>query len=119
MNHKTVWTEDAIRGLGAFTTLQTAAEIFGLSRSVAYEMAAAGTFPVPVHRVGRRGWRVPVAPILAAAGYAREPAAPDTPHTAGSGRDLNASASGASITVMKSAAHPQTRPHRPGDADGR
>ena len=81
MNHSTVWTEEAIRGLGAFTNLQTAAEIFDISRSVAYDMAAAGTFPVPAFKVSPRVWRVPVGPILAVAGFTRDPVPPEAPRT--------------------------------------
>ncbi|MEV6527206.1 DNA-binding protein [Longispora sp. NPDC051575] len=60
------WTVEAIEALGAFTSLLIAAEIFALSENHAYELANAGNFPVPVIRVGRQ-WRVPTAPILAAA----------------------------------------------------
>jgi len=60
------WTEDRIRALGPFTTLLTAADIFGLSRAFAYRLAADDEFPVPVIKVGAT-WRVPVAAILAAA----------------------------------------------------
>jgi len=67
-----VWTEDAIRALGAVTDLPTAASIFGLGRALAYELAKNGEFPVPVIRVGSR-YRVPVAPILAALRLAPDP----------------------------------------------
>jgi hypothetical protein len=60
-----VWTEERIRSLGAVTDLPTAGRIFGLGRSLAYELAKIDQFPVPVIRVGTR-YRVPVAPILAA-----------------------------------------------------
>jgi uncharacterized PurR-regulated membrane protein YhhQ (DUF165 family)/predicted DNA-binding transcriptional regulator AlpA len=60
----TPWTADAIRELGATTDLATAAAIFGMSIPTAYRHARAGTFPVPVVRVGR-SYRIPVAPILA------------------------------------------------------
>ncbi|WP_018347500.1 hypothetical protein [Longispora albida] len=69
-----VWTADSIAALGAFTTLQIAGQIFGMSQSHAYALAAAGEFPVPVLRAGRR-WKVPVAPILAAARHTTPPAA--------------------------------------------
>ncbi|MET8041485.1 helix-turn-helix domain-containing protein [Micromonospora sp. NPDC005215] len=45
------------------TDLSTAARIFGLSRSVAYDLAKRGEFPVAVLRFGSR-YRVPVAAIL-------------------------------------------------------
>ena len=66
-NHDGVWTETRIRGLGAVTDLPTAGRIFGLGRSVAYELAKNDQFPAPVLRVGSRD-RVPVAGILTALG---------------------------------------------------
>ena len=57
------WTGQRIRQLGAVTDLPTAAAIFGLSRTLAYELARTGGFPVPVIRAGTR-YRVPVAAIL-------------------------------------------------------
>ncbi|MBT8228300.1 MAG: helix-turn-helix domain-containing protein [Dactylosporangium sp.] len=61
----TVWTPERIRALGTVTTVPIAASIFGLSRSVAYDLIHTGRFPVPVLRFGRR-YRIPVAAILAA-----------------------------------------------------
>jgi hypothetical protein len=63
----TVWTAQRIRALGAVTDLQTAAAIFGLSRTTAYELARTDQFPVPVLRFGTR-YRVPVHAILTALG---------------------------------------------------
>ncbi|MGH3657901.1 MAG: DNA-binding protein [Micromonosporaceae bacterium] len=60
-----IWTEQRIRALGAVTDLPTAASIFGLGRSLAYELAKHDQFLVPVIRAGTR-YRVPVAAILAA-----------------------------------------------------
>jgi hypothetical protein len=60
-----VWTQQRIRALGAVTDVPTAASIFEISRSTAYELVQLGEFPVPVLRFGSR-YRVPVAPILAA-----------------------------------------------------
>ncbi|AYF30423.1 DNA-binding protein [Micromonospora tulbaghiae] len=57
------WTAERIRALGPVTDLSTAAHIFRLSRSVAYDLAKRGQFPVPVLRFGSR-YRVPVAAIL-------------------------------------------------------
>ena len=57
------WTVERIRALGPVTDLATAARIFGLSRSVAYDLAKRGQFPVAVLRFGSR-YRVPVAAIL-------------------------------------------------------
>ncbi|MFG1953913.1 helix-turn-helix transcriptional regulator [Micromonospora sp. NPDC048830] len=62
-NGSDAWTAERIRALGAVTDLATAARIFGLSRSVAYDLAKRGQFPVPVLRFGSR-YRVPVAAIL-------------------------------------------------------
>jgi hypothetical protein len=45
------------------TDIVTAGAILGLSRSVAYDLAARGVFPVPVIRAGTR-YRVPVAAML-------------------------------------------------------
>lgn len=61
------WTEDRIRALGAVTDLPTAARIFGLGRSLAYDLARTDRFPAPVIRAGTR-YRVPIAGILAALG---------------------------------------------------
>ena len=58
-----LWTGKQIRALGTVTDLPTAAAIFGLSRTLAYELARTGGFPVPVIRAGTR-YRVPVAAIL-------------------------------------------------------
>ena len=59
-----VWSVQRIRALGAVTDLPTAAQIFGLGRALAYNLARSGEFPVPVIRAGHL-YRVPVAPILA------------------------------------------------------
>lgn len=50
----TPWTPARIRALGAVTDIVTAGTILGLSRSVAYDLAARGDFPVPVIRAGTR-----------------------------------------------------------------
>ena len=68
----TVWTEDRIRTLGAITDLPTAASIFGLSRTAAYDLVRQEQFPVPVIRIGAR-YRVPVAAILAVLHLAPDP----------------------------------------------
>jgi hypothetical protein len=60
-----VWTEDRIRALGAVTDIPTAASIFKIGRSSAYELVLNDAFPVPVLRFGSR-YRVPVAAILTA-----------------------------------------------------
>ncbi len=60
-----VWTAARIQALGTVTTVPIAAAIFGLSRSVAYDLVKTGQFPVPVLRFGTR-YRIPVAAILTA-----------------------------------------------------
>jgi hypothetical protein len=62
---KKVWTEDRIRALGAVTDVPTAASIFNIGRSTAYDLVLLDAFPVPVLRFGAR-YRVPVAEILTA-----------------------------------------------------
>nr|WP_204014630.1 helix-turn-helix domain-containing protein [Micromonospora andamanensis] len=59
----TAWTVERIRALGVITDIATAAQIFGLSRAAAYELAKRDQFPVAVLRFGSR-YRVPVAAIL-------------------------------------------------------
>jgi hypothetical protein len=57
------WTEQAVRGLGMTTDVETAGAILGIGRTKAYELAQAGEFPVRIVRIGRR-YVVPVAAIL-------------------------------------------------------
>ena len=57
------WTIDKIRSLGISTDIETAASIFGLSRTVAYDLLRRGQFPTHTFMVGRR-IVVPVRPIL-------------------------------------------------------
>ncbi|WBB78548.1 DNA-binding protein [Micromonospora sp. WMMD882] len=72
-----VWTVERIRALGAVTDVVTVGEIFGMSRSSAYELARRDRLPVPVLRVGSR-YRVSVAAILTALGVPSEPPPPAT-----------------------------------------
>jgi hypothetical protein len=72
------WTAERIRALGTVTDLSTAARIFGLSRSVAYDLAKRGQFPVTVLRFGSR-YRVPVAAILHALHLPASESEPATP----------------------------------------
>lgn len=60
---KKAWTVHEIRSLGVRTDLVTAAEILGIGRTAAHEMARRNEFPVPVLRIGRK-YSVPVAPLL-------------------------------------------------------
>ncbi|MFI5936265.1 DNA-binding protein [Actinoplanes sp. NPDC051494] len=62
-----MWTGERILALGAVTDLPTAARIFGLGRSLAYDLARTDEFPAPVIRAGTR-YRVPIAGILTALG---------------------------------------------------
>ncbi|GLI00637.1 helix-turn-helix domain-containing protein [Phytohabitans aurantiacus] len=57
------WTVERIRALGLITDIATAAQIFGLSRAVAYDLAKHDRFPGAVLRFGSR-YRVPVTAIL-------------------------------------------------------
>lgn len=70
-----VWTVERIRALGAVTDIATVGEIFGMSRSSAYDLARRDRLPVPVLRVGSR-YRVSVAAILTALGVPSEPPTP-------------------------------------------
>jgi len=60
---RVVWTAEKVRELGLVTSLETAAQILGIGRSKAYEMARTGQFPVRLMRVGRV-YRVPVNAVL-------------------------------------------------------
>jgi excisionase family DNA binding protein len=57
------WTPQEVRALGVRTDLVTAASVLGVSRTTAYELARAGTFPVTTLAIGRR-YVVPVAGLL-------------------------------------------------------
>lgn len=92
----TVWTAERIRALGAVTDMATAANVLGISRSLAYQLAKEGRFPVPVIRVGSR-YRVPITGLLAVLNLdaAESPAA-----------DLTTAGRHASITTTRSEAGP-------------
>ena len=57
------WTADRIRALGLTTDIATAADIFGIGRSTAYDLIRDGNFPLPLVRFGSKT-RIPVAAIL-------------------------------------------------------
>ena len=57
------WTAERIRALGPTTDVATAADIFGIGRSTAYDLIRDGKFPLPLLRFGAKK-RVPVAAIL-------------------------------------------------------
>lgn len=61
--HTRVWTVDAVRQLGMTTDIETAAEILGIGRTLAFELAKTERFPVRLLRMGRR-IVVPVADLL-------------------------------------------------------
>lgn len=67
-----VWTPEAIRALGVLTDVETAGNILGMGRTVAYREARSGAFPVKVINSGGK-MSVPVQPILELLGI-REPA---------------------------------------------
>ncbi len=55
------------RGLGSTVSVEEAAELLGIGRTLAYRLAAAGELPVPVVRIGRK-LRIPAAPLRALLG---------------------------------------------------
>ncbi|MDQ1294773.1 MAG: hypothetical protein QG608_2658 [Actinomycetota bacterium] len=66
-----VWTEAAVRQLGMTTDLTTAASVIGIGRTLAYDLARTGDFPVRILRLGRRAV-IPVADLLAYLGITSE-----------------------------------------------
>jgi len=62
--HPQTWTREQVVALGMTTDVETAAQILGIGRSKAYELARRGELPVKVRRIGRR-YVVPVLPLLA------------------------------------------------------
>ena len=72
------WTAERIRALGLVTDIATAAQIFGLSRATAYDLAKREQFPVAVLKFGIR-YRVPVAAILQALHLPADNAQPPDP----------------------------------------
>lgn len=67
-------TRDEVLALPVTVDLLTTARALGIGRSMAYEMARAGTYPVPLFNVGRR-YRAMRADLLAVLGLVD---APDT-----------------------------------------
>jgi predicted DNA-binding transcriptional regulator AlpA len=57
------WTVERVRGLGMTTDLETAAEILGIGRTLAYDLIKNDQFPVRLLRLGRRVL-VPVPELL-------------------------------------------------------
>lgn len=56
-------TREELLALPAVVDIRTAATVLGFGKSKAYELAAAGEFPVRVLRVGK-SYRVPTAELL-------------------------------------------------------
>ena len=52
---------------GSTVSVEEAAELLGIGRTLAYRLAAAGELPVPVVRIGRK-LRIPAAPLRALLG---------------------------------------------------
>jgi hypothetical protein len=68
-------TRDEVLALPVTVDLLTTAHALGIGRSMAYEMARTGTYPVPLFKVGQR-YRAMRADLLAVLGIA------DAPHPA-------------------------------------
>ncbi|GAB3645121.1 helix-turn-helix domain-containing protein [Glycomyces tarimensis] len=58
-----VWTVERVKALGVMTNVETAAQVLGIGRTVAYRLAKEGRFPVEVLRIGH-SYRVPVLRLL-------------------------------------------------------
>src|SRR4051794_23983055 len=106
LDRSALWPPARIRALGAVTTIATAAEILGLTRSTAYDLAATDEFPVPVIRAGSR-YRVPVAGLLPALPIPLEPGQPPP-----AGGDLTSPNNDAFMTC-----DPKSDGHRSGARD--
>jgi hypothetical protein len=57
---------------GSTVSVEQAARLEGIGRTLAYRLAAADQLPVPVLRIGR-SLRIPVVPLLALLGLTRQP----------------------------------------------
>lgn len=67
------WSIARVIALGATTDVETAGKIFGIGRTLAYQLAKDDQFPVDLVRVGQL-YRVPVPAILAKLGVTTEEA---------------------------------------------
>ncbi len=72
-------TREEILALDAVVDIPTAGKCFKLGKSMAYELARAGKFPVPVLPLGK-SFRVTRASILACLGIEEMPAPPAGDH---------------------------------------
>lgn len=75
MTNDAAWTLDNVRALPPVLTLETAASILGIGRTLAYTLAADERFPVPVFRANT-AYRVPTVPLLRFLGIDDSPPAP-------------------------------------------
>jgi hypothetical protein len=57
------WTRERVEGLGVVCDVETAGQILGIGRTVAYRLAREGSFPAPIRKVGGQ-YRVPVRGLL-------------------------------------------------------
>ena len=64
---KKQWSVESVRELGLVTDVETAAEVLGVGRTLAYDLVKTRQFPIPVVRLGRR-IIVPVPELLALLG---------------------------------------------------
>jgi hypothetical protein len=48
------WTREKIKALGMTCGVETAAEIIGIGRTVAYRMARENEWPTPIRKIGGR-----------------------------------------------------------------
>lgn len=62
-------TRDELLALPPVVDVATAAAVFGLGRSAAYELVRTGQWPTPILRLGRH-IRVPTLPLLELVGMA-------------------------------------------------
>jgi len=72
-------TAEEIKSWGISTSIENAARVFGLSRTVAYDLLRRGEFPTATFKVGRR-IVVPIAPILRLFGVEADEHNDDQPH---------------------------------------
>lgn len=58
-----VWTRERVEALGMVCDVETAWQILGIGRTVAYRLAREGEFPTPIRKIGGQ-YRVPVKGLL-------------------------------------------------------
>ncbi|THV42014.1 helix-turn-helix domain-containing protein [Glycomyces buryatensis] len=57
------WTRERVEALGMVCDVETAAQILGIGRTVAYRLAREGDFPTPIRKIGGQ-YRVLVRGLL-------------------------------------------------------